>query len=139
MKILILDDNEIIFGAPEEYYQDPHDYRKDTVVQVSHPNFFWEEFPKEDWDEIWLDHDLGLPGYNGQDVTREFSRRAFYGEKCRANFIILSMNPLAAQRMVSDLHLFSVNVKAIPISFMGDLGVSRGFLIKDRAATLRRN
>jgi hypothetical protein len=137
MNILILDDNEIIFTAPADYFVDPHDYRKDTVMQVSHPNFFWDEYYKMKWDEIWIDHDLGLPTYNGEDVTREIARRWFEGITFEEHFIVTTMNPVAAKRMMMDLRHFSA--KAIPVSFMQDLGVHRGDLIRDRSATIRHN
>lgn len=142
MKILILDDQQIVFRAPESYFVDPHDYRNDQIVQVSHPAYFWEEYEQgQPWDEIWIDHDLGLPGYSGEDVTREFKRRAFYGETFTAEVIVTTMNPHAAKRMMLDLNRFGdIRAAARPIGFLEPLGVSRApGHIHDRTKTLTRN
>lgn len=137
MNILILDDNEIEFSAPADYFVDPHDYRLDTVVQVNYPALFWEEYPKLRWDEIWIDHDLGLLNENGRTITKQIEFKGFHGHVFHEKFVITTMNPAVQRNMVSDIERYG-RVELYPISFMRDLGVNRGLVIKEQQV-LRRN
>lgn len=139
MKILILDDNEIIFGAPEDFLIDPHDFREEYVVQVTHPYDFWKEFKKESWDEIWLDHDLGDSRMTtGRNVTRKIAEMVHQGFEFSSLFRVITMNPSAAVSMMSDLRTSGVLVVQHPISALSHFGVSRGDVI-GRGRVLRRN
>lgn len=138
MKILILDDNEIVFTAPESFMVDPHDFRLDTIVQVARPSIFWEEYPMMEWDEVWLDHDLGNPKFNGRTVTKALAELGHEQGRLTPHFVVLTMNPSAANSMVSDLAPYA-SVRYAPISCYRDCGVNRGLLIRNTRAVLKRN
>lgn len=141
MKILVLDDNELLFTAPASYFIDPHDYRTDTVVQVCHPDAFWDQYETDIWDEVWIDHDLGNPKFSGRDVTKRYGEMAHAGRKFTEKIVIITMNPAVADNMGSDILSQSPGAKVTrcPISFLGDSGVSRGDPIRGLRTVLRRN
>lgn len=128
-RILILDDNEIVFGAPENYLVDPRDYRMDDVTQVAHPDLFWQEFDAGGWDEVWLDHDLGLTT-TGRDVTKRMAELGHDGQSFPMLIVITSMNGVAGDAMEGDLRRYTdATVQRCPISFLSPYGVMRGFNI----------
>lgn len=140
MKILVLDDNELIIRAPESYFENPHDYREDDIVQVAGCDAFWFQHKLGGWDEVWLDHDLGNPMEDGRTVTKQIAELSHMGVRFSETFVVISMNPVAAQTMVSDLATGGHNKMAYaPISSLGSYGVSRGNHIYDRSAVLRPN
>ena len=54
----------------------------------------------QEWDEVWLDHDLGSDSEgSGSDIVRNIVATHPQVEL----FIIHSMNPVAAERMLSDI------------------------------------
>lgn len=139
MRILILDDNEIIFGAPADYLVDPHDYRNDEVVQVSHPDVFWQVYEEDVWDEIWLDHDLGLSHFTGRDVTKRFNEMAHAGRRFSSTFYVVTMNPSIATIMISDLRVHPQTLAYfVPFGQFGQLGATRGGRIQNRRKVIRR-
>lgn len=147
MNILILDDNELIFGAPADYFVDPHDYRRDTIVQTACSETFWEQYylgPRpcsaEGWDEIWLDHDLGDPTDCGRFVTMIFAQQGFNGRHFPELFRIISMNHAAAVAMVDDISRFTnAQVARFPVFMLAAYGVSRGDVINPRTTVIRHN
>lgn len=142
MNILILDDQEIIFTAPADYWVEPHDFRSDNVVQVAHPDEFWIMMARTDieWDLIWLDHDLGDPDYNGRTVTKKLAELGHEGIPFdHLTFWITTMNPHMSQDMYRDLkHYTDAEVIRRPISLLHDLGVNRGGVLINKHDILRR-
>lgn len=145
MNILILDDQEIIFRAPADYFVDPHDFRNDNVVQVATQTNFMNMFvigiAEDGWDMVWLDHDLGVPDSNGRDITKWIAESSFTKEinVDDIEFWITSMNPHASDAMYRDLdHYTDALVRRYSMSSLGDLGISRGGIINPRTNILRR-
>lgn len=128
--ILVLDDNCLELGNPEPW-MDPNtpDLRRDHIVQVASPEAFWREYAKQTWHQIWVDHDLGSSEYSGRTVTKRFYEEGPIHNSHVGIFFVTTMNPGAAGSMESDLRQTGVEVKHYPISFMRDLGVSRGLVI----------
>jgi hypothetical protein len=145
MNILILDDQEIIFRAPADYFVDPHDFRNDNVIQVATQSNFMNMFingtPDGLWDMVWLDHDLGNPGFNGRDITKWIVEFVHEGNMNvdDIEFWITSMNPHASDAMYKDLdHYTHALVRRYGMSSLGDYGISRGGIINPRTNVLRR-
>jgi len=131
MRILVLDDNKIIRSAPEDYFDDPHDYREDEFVQTKDVKEFVKLFFREQWDAVWFDHDLGGPK-NGRHATKDIHHyilgcgRLVHG---RPLCVIITMNPSAANNMISDLVAANLLVRYAPISALAPYGISRGDLL----------
>jgi len=138
MRILVLDDNEIIRRAPADYFVDPHDYREDEFVQTMDVKEFVRLFFTEEWDQVWIDHDLGSGRPTGRDATKDI-----YNYICGSNrkvkrigeVWVTTMNPSASNNMVSDLikcsayldYVFKINY--VPIGSLHDYGITRGALL----------
>lgn len=130
MHILILDDNELVFTAPADYFVDPHDYRKDSTVQVATPANFWAEYnAREYWDEVWLDHDLGHHAYNGKTVTLQFYNDGDIHKDRVGLFRVITNNPSASKNMATDLVRTDVEVVCTSQVSMRDWGIHRDDLI----------
>jgi hypothetical protein len=132
MKILVLDDDAVKVRAPQA---DKHDFRDDEFTQVC----TWEDFfswlydSYIHWDEVWLDHDLGLRGETGSDYTYEIVSRAIVHETYPhvGKFRIISNNAAAAHRMWDDLHSLGIEVEKSPMWMLGDFGIYRdGIFVK---------
>ena len=57
---------------------------------------------RKKWDEVWLDHDLGMVDGREQDIwpiVGFFEQRAQYDPIQIANLYIITSNPVGAQRM----------------------------------------
>lgn len=129
MKILVLDDQEIIRRAAEDYYVDPHDYRKDEFTQTTDVKEFVELVFSGEWDEIWIDHDLGQGNITGRTATKDiYDQIGGLGRKLNGNptFLIITMNPSAVNSMLSDLVMVGLPAIWRSISFLEPLGISRG-------------
>lgn len=133
MRILILDDNEIVVTAPEEYSF--CDYRDDELVQTANVKTFVDKFFREEWDEVWIDHDLGRLKINGRTATKEIynyilgsGRRMVSSPYVK----ITTMNPSAAMLMEDDIRACGLNVVRYPISYMGPHGISRGGIFQEK-------
>lgn len=132
LRILVLDDNEIVRTAPESYFVDPHDYRDDEFTQTRNVRKFVEHFFKGEWDLVWIDHDLGTGKINGRTATKDiYDYILGSGRKMKSTpeIWITTMNPAVADNMVSDLVACKLNVKVFPISALRDYGISRGDII----------
>lgn len=132
MKILVLDDNEIVRTAPASYFIDPHDYRDDEFTQTRNVQRFVNLFYQGEWDLVWIDHDLGTGKINGRTATKEIYNYILgSGRKMMSDpeIWITTMNPAVAGNMVSDLIPCNFRVKAFPISALGPYGISRGEII----------
>jgi hypothetical protein len=145
MNILILDDQEIIFGAPADYFVDPHDFRNDNVIQVATRDNFMNMFingtPEGPWDMVWLDHDLGNPEFNGREITKWIAEFVHEGNMNVDNiqFWITTMNPHTSKTMYMDLdHYTDAIVHRYDMSSLRDFGISRGGIINPRYSILRR-
>ena len=135
MRILVLDDNLLQVRAPNDYVVEPHDYREDYIVQVARPSVFWDQYYKGGWDELWLDHDLGKTTYNGRFVSKGLSKLYHEGQPVRERILVITMNPIAGDHMISDLtHKTDIRALRWPISILNDNGVTRGDLITDRSS-----
>lgn len=130
MNILVLDDNELVIKAPEDYFVDPHDYRTDTIVQVACPDTFWSEYSKREfWHQIWLDHDLGHHDYSGRTVTMRFYTEGPVHQDRVGVFYVITNNPGTAKTMESDLFYTGVPVVRFPQSSLIRHGIHRGKVI----------
>lgn len=129
MKILVLDDNEIIRTAPQPFFVNPNDYRNDDFTQTRNVRKFVTQFFTGDWDLVWIDHDLGTGKINGRTATRDIYNYILgSGRKMKSDpeIWITTMNPAVADNMKSDLANCGFDVKAFPISALRDYGISRG-------------
>ena len=128
MNILILDDDEILIGDPPDYFVEGSlNYKDANITQVGTPNDFWDAYPLKKWDEIWLDHDLGLTYLSGRDVTIEITRLANEGVVFKETFKIISMNPPAAKAMLQDIAAYTpAPVTWSPIMGLSSYGITRG-------------
>lgn len=132
MKILVLDDNEIIRTAPEAYFINPHDYRDDEFTQTRNVRNFVDLFFRGEWNLVWIDHDLGTGKINGRTATKEIYHYILgSGRKMKSTpeIWITTMNPAVADNMASDLRSCSFTVKVLSISSLGPHGISRGEFI----------
>lgn len=129
MKILVLDDNEIIRTAPEPFFVDPHDYRNDEFTQTRNVRKFVNQFFRGDWDQVWIDHDLGTGKITGRTATKEIYHYILgSGQKMKSDpeIWITTMNPAVSDNMKLDLAACGLKVRVFPISALGDYGISRG-------------
>ncbi len=132
MKILVLDDNEIIRTAPEAYFINPHDYRDDEFTQTRNVRNFVDLFFTGEWDLVWIDHDLGTGKINGRTATKEIYNYILgSGRKMTSNpgIWITTMNPSVSDNMESDIRACGLKVMSFPISALGPYGISRGEII----------
>lgn len=129
MKVLVLDDNEILRYAPEDYMVDAHDYRNDEFTQTVNINKFVDFFFHKVWDEVWIDHDLGHPTNNGRTATKKIYEK-FLGDGWKMQseplIRITTMNDAVAKILMSDLQQCGFNVIRFPISSLGAYGIVRG-------------
>lgn len=132
MRILVLDDNEIVCSAPEDYFTDPHDYREDEFFQTKDVKEFVTLFFTEEWDLVWIDHDLSQGRITGRTATKDIYNYML-GSNRKVKRVdevwVTTMNPSGANAMVSDLQQCGFKIKAFPISALSDYGISRGRLI----------
>lgn len=132
MRILVLDDNEIIRSAPADFFIDPHDYREDEFVQTKDVKEFVRLFFKEEWDLVWIDHDLSQGQITGRTATKDiYNYMLGSGRQIKRvdEVWVTTMNPSGANAMVSDLQRCGFKIKAFPITALIDYGISRGQLI----------
>lgn len=129
MRILVLDDNEIVRSAPADYWDDPHDYREDEFVQTKDVKEFVKLFFTEEWDLVWIDHDLSQGHITGRTATKDIYNYML-GSNRKVKRVdevwVTTMNPSGANAMVSDLVACELRVKSAPISALCDYGISRG-------------
>lgn len=129
MKILVLDDNEIIRSAPADYFVNAHDYRTDNFTQTRYvEEFLILLYSHNDWDEVWMDHDLGNPDENGMIAVKAILENLYvFKRKVPGSplFVITTMNPAISNRMYDDLASV-VHVIRKSMSSLGDFGISRG-------------
>ena len=136
MRILVLDDNKIERKAPDtDILVNPHDYREDEFVQTVNVKTFIDKFFRQEWDEVWIDNDLGDPTQNGRTATKEIYNYILGSNRKMASsplIRITTMNVSAATTLLSDLVACDLNAIICPISSLDLYGVSRGdLLIKD--------
>ena len=132
MRILVLDDDQIVVRAPESYYVDPHDYREDEFVQTKDVPVFVHRFFREEWDEVWIDHDLGNLVPTGRTATHSINYHMLGADRkpvSNPKILITTMNVSAARTMADDLARAGLNVHIVPISFLNGQGISRGEVI----------
>lgn len=131
MRILILDDNEIIVDDPETYVVDPDPFKTDEILQVRGPVPFFRLLYDEPWDEVWLDGDLGDPSFSGQRATYLISEEFHMRRKVPTVGLwrIITMNTVAGPRMQSDLEGCGFKVVQTPIFLFAAGGIRRGELI----------
>lgn len=68
------------------------------------------------YDEIWLDHDLGEDGGNIMELIRSLEMYGFYfPDNPKPEIVVHSMNPVGAENIVGKLSPY-YNVKRIPYS-----------------------
>lgn len=129
MHILVLDDSEIIRRAPADWFYDPHDYREDEFVHTKDVKEFVRLFFTEEWDLVWIDHDLSQGHITGRTATKDIYNYML-GSNRKVKRVdevwVTTMNPSGANAMVSDLVACGLRVKSAPISALSDYGISRG-------------
>lgn len=129
MRILVLDDNEILRGEADPGFDD---YRDDVFIQTRNVKQFVDRFFRECWDQVWIDHDLGDPSQSGRTATKEIYKYIRgSGRKMLAtpDIRVTTMNPSAAKTMLSDLEQCGLPCFYTPISGMGVRGITRGDVI----------
>lgn len=129
MKILVLDDHEILRYPPDENLEDPHDYTKDEFTQTVNINQFVDFFFNKEWDEIWIDHDLGHPTKTGRTATKKiYQKLSEAGWKMKSNPIIriTTTDDFVAKILRSDFEGFGLRVIRAPLSSMRPYGVVSG-------------
>jgi hypothetical protein len=121
MKLLILDDQEILIDPPDD--PSHHDFTKDEICQVMDEEDFKHCLLTEDWDEVWLDHDLGPDdycgihtGWNGKKATLWIAEYTHYNGPLNVGlFRVTTMNIRRAPEMVDDLERAGYRVCRTPI------------------------
>lgn len=127
MKILILDDDEILFVNPP----DSSPYINADVTQVNSVKAFFEVFNNDpNWDEIWVDNDLGTyatPGNSGIGLSKRFCFD-YRNEPLTTvkAFRVTTMNPSAQMTIADNLRQTGVGVVISPISILESYGICRG-------------
>lgn len=99
MKILVIDDQRIFKSFPSigEITQ------YDTVVHATTSQEGLEELLRGSWDEVWLDHDLGMESEgSGYDVVMGLLGNEGPLPKV-GRVYVHSMNPVGSARMVAAL------------------------------------
>ena len=130
MKILVLDDQKIQTHAPAAWLADPVDYREVIFTQFRRVQSFLDSLYADEFDEVWMDHDLGLTlTETGKTATYKILEKYNFDRILpkSTNFVLISNNPAGRQAMLSDLEAVPGIVANIhPMTFMYDLGISRG-------------
>lgn len=128
MKILILDDDEILFMDPPNGQTL---YKNAEITQVNSVKAFFEVFDEDpNWDEIWVDNDLGMdatPGNSGIGLSKRFAHN--YHEEPLTTvgcFRVTTMNPSAQQTITDNLRQTGAGVIISPISILESYGICRG-------------
>ncbi len=126
MRILVLDDQEILRKKPADGY---HDYRDDLFIQTRRVRKFVDRFFRECWDEVWIDHDLNNPSESGRTATKEIYHYMLgSGRKplSTPDIKIISMNVVGARAMTGDLLACGFRCLYTPISMYDFAGIERG-------------
>ena len=130
MKILVLDDNEIIVRRP--FSDDFHDYTQDefTVIPTVR-EFLIALYDNTEWDEVWLDHDLGLyEGKTGLDAVKAVMGTGMEHDNWpKVKKFIITTNSPVGDRMADDLKCQLWDVVRKPMYLLSDYGICRGDLI----------
>jgi len=134
MKILVLDDQEIIRSKPASHYVDAHDYTKDEFEQFDDVQLFLDRlYDDVYWDEVWIDHDLGnkfgVQFSNGKHATYEILVNANEEYPILPDvgmFRIISANAAVQGGMCSDIQMAGLQCEITPMYIMGSWGISRG-------------
>lgn len=114
MNILVLNDMKLEIGRPPSYYTDAYDYTQANFTQVLYKDQFIAALNSQYWDEVWLDHDLGLLDWNGKKATYAIQEMVAAGQTIQVGrFIVTSYNPYSAKSMLSDLMSYDLNAVAI--------------------------
>lgn len=131
MKILILDDDEILFMRPPGNIIDPFDFKNAEIVQVNSTKAFFEVFDEDpNWDEIWIDNDLGPDstfGNSGMGLSKRLAHD-YYDEPLTTVelFRVTTMNASVQNTIADNLSQTGTAVVISPISVMECYGVCRG-------------
>lgn len=133
MDILVLNDLPIKVGKPESYYAEAHDYTEDSFTQVLYQDDFEKALLSQAWDEVFLDHDLGLDDFNGKIATRRIQEgvMALDWDLRVGRFIVTSFNPHSAKQMVSDLRRVDLNAVAIVTDRIAGIGYNPGLFVPE--------
>lgn len=125
MRILVLDDQVIEVTNPE--------MAEHEIVQVLDEDRFYTQLYNHDpWDEVWLDHDLGIQPHNGRMVTQMIAwihEDGSMPDPMVTQYRVISNNPVAGDTMVKDLQSCGFNVVRTPIIMIN--GVIRGDDFRD--------
>lgn len=116
MKALVVDDQRIFKDAPD------YEWTHATTSQGGLDTLFGEG----PWDEIWLDHDLGMASKgSGYDLVEELVDRLDFGTivpedivKPGGRIYVHSMNPDGAQRMVAALTRYFTVARIDPTPYL---------------------
>jgi hypothetical protein len=130
MKILILDDDEIICHKAPSYMVDGKDFTQADITQVNSVPAFFNVFKDDQvWDEIWLDNDLGDPDYLNTGIACSRKLAAMFHDDpltTVGKFRVTTMNNVAQATIADNLTQTATVVCISPISSMEQYGVSRG-------------
>lgn len=130
MKILILDDDEIICRKAPSYMVDGKDFTQADITQVNNVTSFFVIFNQDRiWDEIWLDNDLGDSDYTNTGIACSRELAAMFHENpltTVGKFRVTTMNNVAQNVIADNLTQTGAVICISPISFMEQYGVSRG-------------
>lgn len=115
MNILVLNDMELVIYEPEDWYENVHDYTEDNFTQVLYQDQFEEALLSQSWDQVWLDHDLGVKNWNGKKATYLILEGVNVHEwDIQVGlFVVTSYNQYGAQRMLGDLLSGGFNAVAV--------------------------
>lgn len=95
------------------------DARPATVARTSHEALtILQASPDAVWDEVWLDHDLGLLSSGIPDtimvIVDYFCERAFNDNPVDVGLIkVHTSNPVGAQQMAVSLERFGYNIQRV--------------------------
>src|SRR5574338_63724 len=115
-RVLVIDDQRIFADSPDtEWTHETTSQEGIDALVVGGP-----------WDEIWLDHDLGMESYgSGYDLVSELVRSLQADEVSVSEVVtpdgqiwVHSMNPVGADRMVAALAPYFSVARIDPTPFL---------------------
>lgn len=131
IKILILDDDEILFMEQPDWMTDPSPFKDAEITQVNSVKAFFEVFDEDpNWDEIWVDNDLGPDatfGNSGMGLSKRLAHD-YHGNLLTTvgAFRVTTMNNTASCYIADNLFQICNKVIMSPIFTLKAYGVCRG-------------
>lgn len=131
LHILILDDQEILLA-------NNHSYDGVRLIQTIDAEKFFKLLYTFHWDEVWLDHDMGLQRLSGSQISYKILENVKLHSSMADvdHFMCISNNPGAGNKMADDLRQAGYQATGFPMYKLQDGGVYRGEMFRETDHTI---